>query len=157
MRLHSERLKPGQASYFRHVITEFDELNALYTSYRATKSRVAASIANPFAKPMRVREVAARLSQYDPANFAVFNRYTTQFVSSEAPPVVEVPAYSLQNCGFLLLDGIHRAVALARAHRAFQLFLVVLDGPLDRRILIDLKYWDGGLLTLPTRLRNRLF
>lgn len=52
-----------------------------------------------------------------------------------------LPAYSLGEGRHLFLDGCHRVAALARIDRPFTALLLSVEGPLDERILPDLRYW----------------
>lgn len=157
MRLHRDRIGPGAARYSLKTIEDHDALDTLFTCYRGTPAQVECSMKNPFAFPMRVKEVRERLDEFEPANRSAFMRYVTAFGQPDAQPIKMVlPAYGLGMDGFLLLDGNHRATAAAIARRPFHLTLAVLDGPVDRRILKDLKFWDGGLRRFGRRLHLAL-
>lgn len=155
MRLHRDRIPAAMAHYELVIIEDHRALDELFTCYRGTPTQVECSMKNPFAFPMRVSEVRERLDEFEPANKSAFERYVAAFSDPGHEPIEMVlPAYGLGKHGYLLLDGNHRATAAAIAHRPFRLTLAVLAGPIDRRILRDLKFWDGGLRRFGRRIRN---
>ncbi|WMT89073.1 hypothetical protein [Pelagibacterium sp. H642] len=157
MRLHRDRIPEGAARYSLETIDDRQALDALFTCYRGTPTQVECSMKNPFAFPMRISEVRRRLDEFEPANRAAFERYVAAFNAVGDEPIeMVIPAYALGKEGFLLLDGNHRATAAAIAGRPFRLTLATLNGPVDRRILKDLKFWDGGLKRFGRRLRRTL-
>ena len=157
MRLHRDRIPAGAARYSLEIVEDLQTLDALFTCYRGTPTQVECSMKNPFAFPMRVREVRGRLDEFEPANKSAFDRYVTAFGEAGGETIdMVLPTYGLGADGYLLLDGNHRATAAAIAGRPFRLTLAVLNGPVDRRILKDLKFWDGGLKRFGRRLRSVL-
>lgn len=157
MRLHRDRIPKGAARYSLEAIDDRQALDALFTCYRGTPTQVECSMKNPFAFPMRISEVRRRLDEFEPANRAAFECYVASFSGAGDEPVeMVIPAYALGEDGFLLLDGNHRATAAAIAGRPFRVTLATLHGPVDRRILKDLKFWDGGFKRFGRRFRRAL-
>ena len=76
-----------------------------------------------------------------------------RFLQNGLPEEVVIPAYSLGGEDLLLLDGNHRATALALTGGRFVLRVRVLEAPVDRRYLFDLRHWDGGAQRFVRRLR----
>ena len=144
LRLHYERIPAGQASVEWREIRDRVALGGLFTAYRATGKQVEVRMANPWARPMRISDIAARLGEFPVGNRGAFQAYRDRFTQADQPISVEAPAFDLGVHGLLLLDGNHRTTALFMAGRPFVLRLAVLRAPISRRVLIDLKYWDGG-------------
>gem|GEM_PF-5655933 len=142
MRLHADRLGAQDQGLSRHVITDRQQLGALFTSTKATSKQVDVSLAAPNGYPLRVAELAARLDELRPSTRLPFDQAFESFRSHHAPIELEIPAFGLENGEYLLLDGNHRAVGLFRSGRPFTLRLCALEAPINRRYLIDLKYWD---------------
>lgn len=144
LRLHYERIAPGTATVGVQEITDRAALGDVFTAYRATQRQVEVSMKNPFARPMRIGDIAARLGEFPVANRQAFIAYRDRFAQEAGPITVDAPAYDLGAGRLLLLDGNHRATALFMDEVPFVLRLHVLSAPISRRVLIDLKYWDGG-------------
>ncbi|WP_189426473.1 hypothetical protein [Devosia pacifica] len=102
---------------------------------------------------MRVEEVVARLNEFPQANQQAFERAMADFRDERHIELV-VPAYALENGDYLLLDGNHRVCALFALDASATVRLRTLVGPIDRRILIDLKHWDGGYKRFINRIRR---
>lgn len=153
MRLHSDRIGPADADYRLETLSRLEELDPVYTCYRATRNRVECSMKNPFVVPMTVADIRRRLDEFPSANRAAFLDYVARFTHQAGPLELTLPAYGLGEAGYLLLDGNHRATAVAIAGRPFTITLAVLDGPIDRRILRDLKFWDGGWRRFARRIK----
>lgn len=54
---------------------------------------------------------------------------------------LKLPAYDVEP-GYLLLDGVHRSIATLRAGVEYDIELIVIHGPVDRRILADLAVFE---------------
>jgi hypothetical protein len=154
LRLHLDRIPAALGSVSAVRTRDRQDLGSLFTAYRATGRKVEASMNNPWARPMRIAELASRLDQFDPLNRKAFEHYRDTFAAATAPIRLEAPAYDLGRDGYLLLDGNHRIAALFMADIPFELTLVVLHAPVDRKILVDLRYWDGGLRRFFNRSRR---
>ena len=154
LRLHLERLSPDEAYITSVRITDRDMLGSLLSAYRHTRRHVETRLSNPFSRPMTVADIADRLDAFTPANRAAFLAYVDEIVQTAAEPEWELPAYSLGNGRLFLLDGNHRAVATYLSGVPVNLKLLVLHAPVDRRILVALKYWDGGLRRFWRRLQR---
>jgi hypothetical protein len=155
MRLHVDRIPAAQEHYRLVTISDPRALEALMTCYRATPRKVECSMKNPFVSIMSVADVGRRLDEFTPANRAVFLDYLAGFTASKKPIDLMVPAYGLGPDGFLLLDGNHRVTAAVLSGKPVSVTLAVLDGPIDRRILWDLRFWDGGFRRFARRIAAR--
>jgi hypothetical protein len=143
MRLHFDRL-PDSAEVVVRQVEDHHELGDWFTAFRATPGRVELGVSNPFAKPMRVCDVAARMGEFSQQCRAGFHHFLEQFGRERTMVTVDVPAYDLGEHGLILLDGNHRVTAIWMTGVPFRINLHALRAPIDRRLLIDLKYWDGG-------------
>lgn len=152
MRLHLERMPSDTRIEFRRI-TDRNELGRLFTSCRATARRVERPISHPFARPLRIHGVAARMDEYSNSNRGRFLALVDYFKNSTDPIALRLPAYRLADGDALLLDGNHRATALWMSGEPIDVTLAMLCGPIDRRMLIDLKYWDGGWRRFLNRIR----
>jgi hypothetical protein len=54
---------------------------------------------------------------------------------------LQLPAYDVER-GYLLLDGNHRSIATLCAGVEYKIELVVIHGPIDRRVLADLAVFE---------------
>ncbi|NGP17758.1 hypothetical protein [Devosia aurantiaca] len=147
MRLHLDRLPASRGHTSRVLLSERQALGSMFSAYRRVGRKVETALDNPFSKPMTVRHIAESLDAFSPANRAAFLQYVQLLEHSKAPRWV-LPVYDLGMDGMFLMDGNHRAVALYMSDKPFEVELLVLHAPVDRRILIALKYWDGGLARL---------
>jgi hypothetical protein len=155
VRLHPERIAPRHTRILHRDISSTEELGELFSGFRATKQRVLVKLGHPLSYPMRIKELVARMEN-TPLRFrARFESMRDHYQHHGVPEVVEIPAYGLGGGEYFLLDGNHRATGLYLAGLPFKLRLRVLGAPVDRRFLIDLKYWDGGLQRFVKRIQRR--
>ena len=70
----------------------------------------------------------------------IIAKYLAIFQAATPPIEAMFPVYEIPG-GQLILDGNHRAVALAISNQRFELSLAVLRGPIDRDALPDLIHW----------------
>jgi hypothetical protein len=151
LRLHSNRIPPEQVRITTRELHRSEEVFALFSVFRATRRRMFVGSGVPWAYPLRVGEVVERLANVPMPERARF--LPDKFLREGLPKEVVVPAYSLGGEDFLLLDGNHRAAALALTGRHFVLKVRVLEAPVDRRFLYDLRHWDGGSRRFVSRLK----
>ena len=154
LRLHPERIADREVSIERRQFTSPTELGEFYTAFRATHCRVEATLVNPFARPLKVKDLVARIDEHSDVVRTSFLSMRDYFIAEGKHQRIEIPAYDLGSDGYLLLDGNHRTTGLYMAGVPFTLTLSVLKAPVDRRNLIDLKYWDGGLNRFFNRIRR---
>jgi hypothetical protein len=156
MRLHPDRIPDTEARVVQRVITDKSEIAPLFTAFRATRHQAVVPFKTPFAYPMRIRELVERFAETKPSFRASFEAMRLSLMATPGAIDIEIPAYDLGSGDLLLLDGNHRATALYLGDRPFTLRITTLSAPVDRRYLITLKHWDGGLRRFPLRIRRRL-
>jgi hypothetical protein len=152
LRLHSSRIPPDQARVSTRELRTPAEVSRLFSVFRATRWRMFVGSGVPWASPLRIGELVARLDEVTMPEHARF--LPDRFLQDGLPPEVVVPAYSLGGEDLLLLDGNHRATALALTGGPFVLKVRVLEAPVDRRYLFDLRHWDGGSRRFLRRMRR---
>ena len=155
MRLHPERIPDREAQVLQRTITDKAEIARLFTAFRATPKQAVVPFKTPFAYPMRVNELIERFAETKPEFRATFEAMRQSLMATEGPIDLEIPGYDLGGGDLLLLDGNHRAVGLYLGDRPFTLRVATLSAPVDRRYLIHLKYWDGGMRRFPLRLGRK--
>ena len=153
MRLHLERL-PSDATIEYRRITDRGELGQLFSAYRGTPWKVERPLWDPLARPLRVHDIAERLDEFLETNRGHFLSLLDQFRRNSSRIALRLPAYRLADGEALLLDGNHRATALWMSGKPVDVTLAMLCAPVDRRMLIDLKYWDGGWRRFINRIRR---
>ena len=152
LRFHSSRIPPDQAGVSTRILRTPSEVNRLFSVFRATRRRMFVGSGVPWASPLRIGDLVARLNEVTMPEHARF--LPDRFLHDGLPQEVVVPAYSLGDEDLLLLDGNHRATALALTGGPFVLKVRVLEAPVDRRYLFDLRHWDGGSRRFLSRLRK---
>ena len=155
MRLHPERIPDREARIGQRTITDREEIGRLFTAFRATRKQAVVPFKTPFAYPMRVQELVKRFDETKPRFRATFEAMRQSLMATKGPIDIEIPGYELDGGEVLLLDGNHRAVGLYLGDRPFTLRLTTLQAPVDRRYLITLKHWDGGVRRFPLRLARK--
>ncbi|WP_284392727.1 hypothetical protein [Devosia yakushimensis] len=143
-RLHANRLVHYQQSLQWVELKTAKDIAPLFSAFRATKHRAGVSLANPFARPLRIGELVNRFDQMNSETRSPFEAMRNHFLEHGVPATLELPAYAVGPGQYFLLDGNHRAAGLYLVGADVSLRLRVLNAPIDRRFLIDLKYWDGG-------------
>jgi hypothetical protein len=122
------------------------ELLSLYTCSYASADRVNLNYDAPGATPMRIADLLHRWRDFpDVAAQGISKErvqdYVERFSSAGGTVRLIGAAYDLKEGRLLLLDGHHRALALASLDRSFMLRLAVISGPLDEAVLPDLRHW----------------
>lgn len=121
-------------------IADRGTLGGLYTSWPRTESKFVVGIETRGARPMTVKDVDENFNSMPPKQKSGIQCYMDHFKTH--PAAGDFPAYELRGNGYLLLDGNHRANAIYRAGvESFRVTLLAIHGPIDPRILPDLKYW----------------
>lgn|GEM_PF-1823383 len=117
------------------------ELHALYIPKYMLHGRLV-PYDTPGASPLRVGKAKTSVRQWPPCGQTLVYRYEATFLACHAPVEMMFPAYLLPNSERLLLDGIHRAVALVLSGVPFTLKVLSINGPIDVGALPDLMHWQ---------------
>jgi len=94
------------------------------------------------AKPLRVSEASAALLHLPSSRQRIVEKYEDEFKTLSGHISISVPAYAVGHGRHLLLDGNHRVVAVAHIGKPFEIKLVTIEGPIQRRYLLDLLHWE---------------
>ena len=152
LRFHSGRIAPHRARVSTQIMRTPAEVFQMFSAFRATRTEMFVRSGILWATPLRIGEVAERLAEVPMPERARF--LPDRFLQNGVPDEVLVPAYSLGGQGLFLLDGNHRATALALTGKPFVLKVRVLEAPVDRQYLYDLRHWDGGPKRFVRRLKS---
>jgi hypothetical protein len=122
------------------------ELLGLYTCSYASPDRINLNYDAPNATPMRIADLLHRWRDFPDVTAQGISKervqdYVDRFSSAAATGRLIGAAYDLKEGRLLLLDGHHRALALASLDLPFRVRLAVISGPLDEAVLPDLRHW----------------
>jgi hypothetical protein len=118
-----------------------DGIRDIYMPWYLSSSGTPASYTDQAASPVTVGKVADNIDVW-PTKRARIDCYRYKFLVDPKVVPISLPAYSLPNNGRLLLDGNHRAVALAIARVKCEVTLVSICGPISSGALPDLSHWE---------------
>jgi hypothetical protein len=127
------------------VISAQPEIRNLFIAWYLLPSDQEAWWSSPNARPITVGEARDKLNsaQWHAHRTPTVMGYSTDFNSAKNPPTrFTLPAYGLPGQQILLLDGAHRAVALAISDVQFAVTLAVIHGPIEEAALLDLRHWQ---------------
>lgn len=94
---------------------------------------------NPAATPQTIGEALLYASAWGENRQERVNTFIRQYSLSDEPVNLMVPVYRAGK-RLVLLDSTHRVSAVASAGLSFTALLVVLNGPVDERVLPDLRW-----------------
>ncbi|MGW6486193.1 hypothetical protein [Streptomyces sp. NPDC055056] len=121
--------------------TSPDRLGMMNTLWYVGPDGTPAEYTHPRADPLSTRQAAVADMRALPQRETTLGALTQQAAKCPEPVQLVLPAYRLPNGADLILDGTHRAVAALRAQARVTVFLYVLLGPADPKILPDLAYY----------------
>lgn len=113
-----------------HRICERADLLALRTAFRRRFGRFDPRfIKTVFSHYATVGEALVHVDTFKPRRQAIIEGYREQFAAHDGVVELELPVYRIRNGYELILDGNHRACALALTDVPFHLTLYTIDGP----------------------------
>jgi hypothetical protein len=118
--------------------TDTAELEQLTTLIYASEERVGLRYDDPGASPLSVRDAVIRFDSFPQEKMPIVGGTSNDIGRSKRYRL----RFPFTPCRFLILDGNHRTVALARSRQPFQLDLIAIRGPLDRGALPDLQHFE---------------
>jgi hypothetical protein len=124
------------------VVTHQDEIRQLFLPWYFTDTSVDARFNDPDAHPYRVGDALDRWQVLSATRRSLIDRYRL-VLSSRLTSKVVVPVYLLRDGDRLLLDGCHRACALALLSQRPPVQLLLIGGPFERSALADLVHWGA--------------
>jgi hypothetical protein len=90
------------------------------------------------ARPIQVGEVPTLINK-----FSRQRRISIREIhQTPSPKCICIPTYALPGGKQFILDGNHRIASLALAMDPFRILAFSIQGPMDHRILPELKYWE---------------
>ena len=121
-----------------------NELLSLSIAKYASSNGDFALWGTPGAHPLTVKEALAAFPKWGGLGQEIVELYCGIFSRVARTVKVAFPAYLLPNGERLLLDGVHRAIAIARTGLQFEINLVTIEGPIEESALPDLRHWTPG-------------
>lgn len=114
-------------------------LGALHTVWYTGPDGLSGEWRDPGYRPLRVREVDT--NRAGAARNSHIGMLQRSFENSGGPIQLVLPAFSVNDGEFLLLDGNHRAVAAFRSRLEVRIGVFALTGPVDSEVLPDLLHF----------------
>ena len=137
--LNWDLLKQHEALIETMVIDTHDEIASLFTVWHIGMDGAPASWDKAGACPLSIRETIAPSYQWNDQRKHTISSFQNHYLSSPESVNLILPVYRV-NTGYVLLDSTHRVVAVHQAGINFSAMLVVINGPVDERILPDLRW-----------------
>jgi hypothetical protein len=123
----------------RRVLTDRDELLGFHTFFRRSLGRVMPHFLHWVAsRQMRIGEVLDHLGRIPQEHRATIDYFVEQWLDDAGPIEMDLPIYRFRGDGHFIVDGNHRACAIALSGRPFRIELFSIAGPLDRDALVDI-------------------
>ena len=93
------------------------------------------------AKALSLADVRANLKYLDARRIGRIVKHRVAFTMQTKPIEFRVPAYSMPDSRYVVLDGNHRLSALALLDVRFCVTICAIEGPMEPRLLWNLAYW----------------
>lgn len=130
-------LRPTAPSIRTESIASVEGAKALLCSWYAPRDNGQIDYRVPQARHLTIGDVAGNLGLV-----GIEDAGKIASIAAASPQPLEVPAYVIGE-RFMLLDGNHRTVAAVLAGMPEVITVYAVEGPVDRRALIDLWRYDG--------------
>ena len=122
----------------RRVLTDRAELLRFHTFFRRSLGRIMPHFLHWVAsRQMRMDEVLENFARIPPKDRATIEYFAAQWTEGSGPIEMDLPTYRFRGNEHFILDGNHRACAIALSGRPFRIDLYSIAGPLDRDALVD--------------------
>jgi hypothetical protein len=120
------------------VISDRTELLGFHTFFRRSLGRVMPHFLHWVAsRQMRLGEVMRLYHRIPVEHRQIVGHFVHAMADSTGPITLELPTYQFAGNQHFILDGNHRACAIALSGRAFRITLHSIHGPVDRNALVD--------------------
>ncbi|WP_108395919.1 hypothetical protein [Devosia submarina] len=123
----------------RRVLTNREELLGFYTFFRSSLGRVMPRFLHWLAsRQMRMAEVLEKLHRLPTEDRQSINYFLKLWSVSTEPISMDLPTYRFGETEHFIMDGNHRACAIALSGRPFRIELYSIAGPREPDALVDL-------------------
>jgi hypothetical protein len=122
----------------RQVLTDRDELLGFYTFFRRSLGRVMPHFLHWVAsRQMAIADVLRNIDRIPAEHRQVIDHFVALWADGSGPIELKLPTYRFGQNKHFIVDGNHRACAVALSQRPFRLELYSIDGPVERDALVD--------------------
>ncbi len=122
----------------RRLLTDRDELLTYYTFFRRSLGRVMPHFLHWLAsRQMRVAEVLRDYDRIPAEHRETIDHFFNIWAEGAGPLEMELPTYRFGGNQHFIVDGNHRACAIALSQKPFRITLFSIDGPVERDALVD--------------------
>ena len=120
------------------IVTDREELLEYFTFFRCSLGRIMPRFFHWLAsRQMRIRDVLKHVGRIPDEHRASLDYFADNWRDGTGPIEMSLPTYRIGESDHFILDGNHRACALALSDRPFRLDLFSIEGPMDRQALVD--------------------
>jgi hypothetical protein len=123
------------------VIEDKGELSGWYVPWYVGENKEEVNYSEPNAQPLALSEIPGNLSFLNKTRRELILSLSESYRVSRQPLQMFAPVYALGKDQFLILDGSHRMSALMISDVSFKLMAFTVFGPMDSRVLPDLRHW----------------
>ncbi|WP_172122513.1 MULTISPECIES: hypothetical protein [unclassified Devosia] len=136
--LNWERFAAERWPIERRTLTNRQELLGFHTFFRKSLGRIMPHFLHWLAsQQMRMGDVVENFARIPAEHRASVEYFVAQWASSPGPLQLELPTYRFAPSEHFILDGNHRATAIALSGKPFRIELVSVVGPRERDALVD--------------------
>lgn len=141
--MHWDRILRDSTFKVRIAQEDTHSLSKFFAPWYLNQDQARTTWDGEHARPVSIVEAAALPNEfYQDRCFNTIRYWREQF--RDGALIDMFPAYTVSD-GFLVLDGNHRLVALARSGLAATFSFATIEGPIDDQAVFDLHYWQGLL------------
>lgn len=142
--LNWERLKETKANVRVTIYNGLEPFSNWYLPWYLSSMRKEISYRDAVSKPLTLHQVVDDLSILDEARRCRIQGLSDSFMECRASqcPQVMIASYALPGNKHLILDGNHRASALALSGVKAKVMTFEVFGLIKQEILPDLKFWE---------------
>lgn len=121
------------------IITKHEELEELFTVWHVSPSGSYTDWSAPDAVPQTIKEAINGTNSWQDDRKLRVRLFQEQYKLTSEPVNLLLPVYQVGS-KFVLLDSTHRVTAITQARLGFTALLVAITGPIDERVLPDLRW-----------------
>lgn len=122
----------------RRVLTNREDMLGFYTFFRSSLGRVMPRFLHWIAsRQMRLAEVLDSLHQLPTEDRQSIEYFLEQWSGGSGLISMDLPTYRFSETAHFIMDGNHRACAIALSGKPFRIELYSIAGPRERDALVD--------------------